>query len=269
MNRILFRSLVVSLVLFSWAVCAALVKAESPRIFLIGGSTMANFPEGHPKPGWGQQLPKFFKKPGVIQNHARSGRSSKSFIDQGLWDKVIEEMRAGDFLIVHFGTNDSKASDPARFVEPRGQFRTNLERFIQETRAKGAIPILATSLARRAWDDHGRLVDDGSEYVVVTREIAAAHDVPLLEMRLRSLELERSLGVEGSIRLHAYIEPGTNSFYPKGLKDNTHYSEYGATRIAALAVEEFRRLKLPFSQELVSPERAAEIVAGAVGKAEP
>ena len=269
MNRHSFPWFLVVLLLAGWGVSAALVRGETPRIFLIGGSTMANFPQGHPKPGWGQQLPKFFNEPGMVRNHARSGRSSKSFIDQGLWDKVKAEMQAGDYLIVHFGTNDSKVTDPARFVEPRGQFRVNLERFVDETRAKGAFPILATSLARRVWDDQGVFVDDGSEYVVVTREVAAARHVPLLEMRLRSIELERSLGVEGSIRLHAYVEPGANSFYPKGLKDNTHYSEYGATRIAALAVEEFRRLELPFVRWLVSPARAAALTEAASGESRP
>lgn len=221
-----------------------------PKVFLIGGSTMATFAPDFPKPGWGQSFPRFFADPSMVRNHASSGRSSKLFIDEGRWAKVLGEMEAGDYLIIHFGTNDSKKSDPTKFVEPRGGFRVNLERFVREARGKGAHPILATSLARRAWDEKGAFVDDGSEYVVVTREVAAALDVPLLEMRLRSMELEKSLGPEGSIRLHAYLEPGAHKDFPKGLKDNTHYSPYGSERIAALVAQELRRIGHPLARWL-------------------
>ena len=224
-------------------VCAA-AESRTPKLYLIGGSTMATFPETRPVVGWGQMLPRFFKNPALVDNRAKSGRSSKSFIDQGLWDPISTELGAGDFLIICFGTNDS-ANDPQRRTEPRGSFRTNLERFIRETRAKGATPILATSVARRQWDEKGRFVEPPSEYVVVTREIAAREKVPLMEMRGVTVELERSLGVEGSIALHLYLPPGKYESYPKGAKDDTHYNAEGARRVAELAVQEIRRLKLP------------------------
>ena len=238
--------------------CALLVGGlfaaggPAPRIFLIGGSTMADFPAGHPKPGWGQMLPQFFKDPTIIRNHARSGRSSKSFIDQGLWDKVAAEMQAGDYLIMCWGTNDS-SGDPARRTDPRTTFRANLLRFMAETRAKGATPILATQVAHRRWNEQGQWNETVSEYAQVNRELAASEQVPLMEMYELTTALERSHGVEGSIKLHAYVEPGTNDFFPEGLKDNTHYSAYGATRVAALAVQEFRRLNLPIVAWLADP----------------
>jgi beta-glucosidase len=260
------RLLLTLAVLFAGLPAVRAAGSEAPRIFLIGGSTMADFPAGHPKPGWGQMLPQFFKDPAIIQNHARSGRSSKSFIDQGLWDKVVAEMQAGDYLIMCWGTNDS-SSDPARRTDPRTTFRANLLRFITETRAKGATPVIATQVAHRRWNDQGRWNETASEYVHVNRELAASEQVPLMEMYELTTALEKGLGVEGSIRLHVYLAPGTNKFYPEGLNDNTHYSAYGATRIAALAVQEFRRLNLPFCAWLKVPAETPLAVA-AVGEDE-
>src|SRR5690349_20821781 len=157
-------------------------EEAKPKLYLIGGSTMATFPPTRPVVGWGQMLPTFFKDPAQIDNRALSGRSSNSFIDQGHWEKLRADLRAGDFLIICFGTNDS-TSDPLRHTEPRGSFQVNLERFIRETRAKGATPILATSVARRNWSEQGEFVEPPSEYVEVTREIAARERVPLMELR--------------------------------------------------------------------------------------
>ena len=224
-------------------------RAESavdrpPRLFLIGGATMATFPPTRPVVGWGQMLPEFFRDPAQIDNRALSGRSSKSFIDQGHWAAVARDLRAGDYLIICFGTNDA-ANDPARHAAPRGAFRENLERFIRETRAAGATPLVATSVARRVWDERGEFVEAPSEWVEVTREVAAAQQAPLLEMRRRTVELERRLGVEGSRALHLHFPPGRHESYPNGAKDDTHYGTEGARQVAALAVAEIRRLDLP------------------------
>lgn len=229
--------------LFSALLPAA--EPELPKLFLIGGSTMASYPATRPVVGWGQQLPLFFKNAAQIDNRALSGRSTKSFIDQGHWAKVIADIRAGDFLIMCWGTNDS-SSDPARRTDPRTTFRANLLRFIVEVRAKGATPILATQVAHRRWDANGRWNEDASEYVLVNRELAASEHVPLMEMYERTTALEKSLGVEGSIALHLHLPPGKYDSYPNGAKDDTHYNAHGATRVAEVAVQEIRRLKLPF-----------------------
>lgn len=241
--------------LLGWLVTASVAAfsfgAESrpAKLFLIGGSTMAAFPDTRPVVGWGQKLPLFFKDPAQIDNRAKSGRSSKSFIDQGLWTEVIRDLRAGDFLIMCWGTNDS-ANDPARRTEPRGEFQANLARFIRETRAKGATPIVATPVARRQWDAAGNFVEPPSEYVIVTREVAAREKVPLMELRGATVALERSLGVEGSIALHLYLPPGKFEAYLNGAKDDTHYNAHGATRVAELVAQEIRRLKLPLVEWL-------------------
>lgn len=238
-----------ALLVSAFAASLAAAEPRLPKLFLIGGSTMATFPPERPVVGWGQKLPELFQNAAQVDNRARSGRSSKSFIDQGLWAGVINDIRAGDFLIVCFGTNDA-ASDSARHTAPRGEFAENLKRFIAETRAKGATPMLATSVAHRRWDAHGRWAETASEYVIVTREIAAAERVPLLEMFERTAALEKSLGAEGSKALHLYLPPGRYDSYPNGAHDDTHFCADGARRVAELAVEEIRRLKLPLVEWL-------------------
>lgn len=242
-RRFLFLFVIVGVALAAGP-ALAMDSPRAPRLFLMGGSTMATFPETRPVVGWGQKLPLFFKDPACVDNRAKSGRSTKSFIDQGHWAELHAALRPGDFLIMCWGTNDS-AKDPARFTEPHGDFLRNLLRFIRETRAKGATPILATSVARRQWDEQGRFVEPPSEYVIVTREVAARENVPLLELRRATVKLERDLGVEGSRALHLHLPPGRYDSYPNGAKDDTHYNAHGATLVAELVAREIRRLDLP------------------------
>ncbi len=246
-----------------WPAHAAVERA--PRVFFIGGSTMASYPATRPVVGWGQAITEFFQNPAQVDNRALSGRSTKSFIDEGHWAEVVRDMQAGDFLIMCWGTNDS-SKDPRRHTEPHGAFRENLLRFIAETRAKGATPVLATQVAHRVWKE-GKFAEPASEYVLVNRELAASEHVPLMEMFERTVDLEKSLGERGSTSLHLYLPPGKYDSYPKGSRDNTHYNAYGAKRVAELAVWEIRRLQLPIADWLMGGADPAATAAG--GESEP
>lgn len=233
----------------------------APRIHLVGDSTMAAKERKAPNPehGWGEWLPRYFREPAIVVNHAANGRSTKSFREEGRWQKVQAELRAGDWVIVQFGHNDAKADDPARFTEPRGEFAANLRRFIAEIRAAGAHPVLATPVARRVWDEQKRnVLNTHGDYVPAAREVAAAENVPLLELFELTRALEEGHGVEGSKRLHLWIGPGIYERKPAGWRDNTHYSAYGADRVAALAVQEIIRLQLPMAQLLAGEPPTAE-----------
>ena len=124
---------------------------KKPILFLIGDSTMANKdkPDKNPEHGWGQVLPQFLTTEIELQNHAMNGRSSKSFRTEGRWDKVEKQLKKGDFVVIQFGHNDQKVKDSTKFTNPYTQYRANLERYVNETRAKGATPILMTSIVRR------------------------------------------------------------------------------------------------------------------------
>jgi lysophospholipase L1-like esterase len=205
-------------------------------IFMIGDSTMADKPliPANPERGWGQMLPMYFKDGVRVENHAVNGRSSKSFIDQDRWKAVTNRLRPGDYVIIQFGHNDEKKKGPKRYTEPFGGFKTNLARFVCETREHGATPILATPVARRKFDDHGGLVDKHGDYVKAVREQQAA----LLDLNARSTELLTQLGPESSKRLYDWIPAGEFEHRPKALTDDTHFNAYGASRICDLAVTE-------------------------------
>jgi lysophospholipase L1-like esterase len=238
-------------VLLAIVVCATSVLSAqapaAPRLHLAGDSTMADKPVDPPNPehGWGQLLPKFFNDPKMVVNHAVNGRSTRSFLAEGRWQQLVDALHPGDWVIIQFAHNDEKI-----FPNARGEFQDNLRRFVADVRAKRAIPILATPCARRSFDDAGKLVDTHRDYPDAVRNVAAETRTPLLEMTRLTMTLEEQHGVEGSQRLHLWIGPGVYQRQPDGYKDDTHYSAYGAERVAALAVQEIIRLQLPIADWL-------------------
>ena len=245
--------------LFPLLVPALLALAPAPAhttVFMIGDSTMADrpTPEQNPYRGWGQLLPRFFDSTVTVHNFAVNGRSTKSFIDQGRWDAVLAQLHAGDYVIIQFGHNDEKRQDPARYTDPATTYRQNLERFVRETRARGATPILCTSIVRRKFDASGVLVDTHGAYPVVTREVARALDVPLLDLQKSTAELVTKAGPEGSKSLYVWVAPGAWAMYPKGVQDDTHLSLAGATAVARLAAIEIRARGLPLGEHVIGVE---------------
>ncbi len=228
----------------------------APTLFLVGDSTMADKRDLlHPERGWGQLLPEIVLPPARVDNHAQNGRSTKSFIDEGRWDTVLSRLQPDDWVIIQFGHNDQKADKPAVHAPARGAYRDHLLRFIADTRARGAHPVLATSVARRKWNDAGTaLLPTHGEYPAVVREIATETGVPLLDLEPLTTALTESYGVEGSKRLHLWFTPGEHPAITQELQDNTHYSALGARRVAALAADEIKRLGLPFAAWLQTPD---------------
>ena len=200
-------------------------------------------PDKNPEHGWGQMLPLLLTTGIEIQNHATNGRSSKSFRTEGRWDKVKKQLTKGDFVIIQFGHNDQKINDSARFTNPYTQYRANLERYVQETREKGAIPILMTSIVRRNFNENGVLVDTHKEYPLVARMVAQDLKVPLVDLQLLTEQLEISYGPENSRKLHLHYKKGEVDYYPDGKDDDTHLSKLGAESIAKLAANSLKTLK--------------------------
>lgn len=218
---------------------------QKPTLFLIGDSTMANKenPDTNPEHGWGQMLPTFMTSGIEIQNHATNGRSSKSFRTEGRWDKVMKQLKKGDFVIIQFGHNDQKINDSVRFTNPYTQYRANLERYVNEARSKGATPILMTSIVRRNFNENGVLVDTHKEYPLVVRMVANDLKVPFVDLQLLTEQMEISYGPEKSKQLHLHYKKGDVNYYPEGKDDDTHLSKLGAESIAKLASNSLRTLK--------------------------
>jgi pectin methylesterase-like acyl-CoA thioesterase/lysophospholipase L1-like esterase len=236
------NALTLEKVLGGWNPQAPIYAAS---IFMIGDSTMADKPlADNPERGWGQLLPTFFGAQIAIKNHAMNGRSTKSFIDEGRWDPVLQQLRQGDWVFIQFGHNDEKKEDPKRYAAPNTDYKTNLTRFVNEARSKGVTPILLTPVMRRRFDANGKFFDTHGEYPDAVRALAKELNVTLIDMHQSSQHVIEQHGVEGSKKLFLHIAPGTYKSLPKGKQDDTHFSEYGATQMAGLVVAELRRQKL-------------------------
>jgi len=222
------------------------------KIFMIGDSTMANKknPDENPERGWGQVLPSFFNDRVIIENHAVNGRSTKSFRELNHWQVVLEALQPGNYVIIQFGHNDGKDTDPVRYTNPQTSYRYNLIRYVEDTRAKGGIPILCSSIARRKFNPEGVLLDAHGNYTFQARLVAHEMNVPFFDMQYLTEQMEIAYGVEESKKLHLHFEPGENAIFPDGKVDNTHLSILGATEIAKLFTQELQKQKHILSQYL-------------------
>ena len=214
-------------------------------IFMAGDSTMAiKQPDKRPETGWGEMFAKYFKNGTVrIENRAMNGRSTKTFISEGRWQSIIDDLKTGDYVLIQFGHNDESKDKGERYTPP-ADYRNNLIRFIADVKAKGGNPVLLTPVMRRKFDSSGNLVDTHGEYPDLVRAVANEHSVPLIDMHRDSEVLIKGYGVEGSRKLFLQLQPGENANYPKGIEDNTHFNPIGADEIAKLAVKGIKENKI-------------------------
>ena len=240
--------LIVMIILFS---AAAFAQRSPVTIFLAGDSTMAaKLAEKRPETGWGEMLASHFKDGAVrVENRAMNGRSTKTFISEGRWQKIIDDLRKGDFVFVQFGHNDESKDKGERYTPPE-DYRKNLIRFVEEVRAKGGNPVLLTPVMRRRFDKDGKFYDTHGEYPGIVRDVAKELKAPLIDMHKLSEVVIVKYGVEGSKKLFLQLKPGENANYPNGIEDNTHFSPLGAEEMAQLVVDGIRANKLKLSKYL-------------------
>ncbi|WP_234734063.1 glycosyl hydrolase family 28 protein [Tellurirhabdus bombi] len=233
-----------------WLLASFRLGNDTPRIFLIGDSTMSvKSPDNAPETGWGMAFAEYIDQGRAqVQNHAMNGRSTKSFRTEGRWAKVVEQLKPNDWVLIQFAHNDQKIKDSTRYAAPQTDYRKNLIRYVEETRQKGANPILITPVERRKFDEKGQFVDQHGEYPAVVKAVARELKVPLIDLQTKSNQAILQHGVEGSKALFMHF---TGGFYPKspnGKIDDTHFSKYGAEVMASLVAEEIQAQKLPIGQ---------------------
>lgn len=237
-------------------------------IFTIGDSTMANKKlEGeNPERGWGQMLSRYFTDDITIDNHAVNGRSSKSFIDEGRWDAVLSKIQKGDYVFIQFGHNDEK-DDPNRHTDPGTTFDANLKKFVEDTKAKGGIPVLFNSIVRRNFgkadgnavanaikqddirngidpkapkdsiEEGATLIDTHGAYLISPKNVAKELNVTFIDLNSLTHKLVEGMGPKKSKELYLWVEPKTVPALPNGREDNTHLNVHGASVIAEMAVK--------------------------------
>jgi pectinesterase len=249
------------------AVTLLMLIAATPdkktTIFVIGDSTAANkdLSKGKLERGWAMMLQQYFDTTYIrVDNHAVNGRSSKSFIDEGRWDRVVSLIKPGDYVIIQFGHNDEKPKAD-RHTDPGSTFDYNLAKFVRETRERGGIPVLMNCVVRRNFfvkapenDDDEKLrtstfkdgakmvegdtlIDTHGLYRVAPRDVAQRMNCYFVDANQITHDLEQGLGTEGSKKLHMWYRPGEEPTEPNGKQDNTHYNIHGATVVAGLLAD--------------------------------
>jgi lysophospholipase L1-like esterase len=194
------------------------------RLVLIGDSTVCNYPANVTTRGWGQYLPDYFTSGVEVINLAKSGRSTKTFISEGLWKNALEQKP--DIVLIQFGHNDSHTPDHPEATNAATDYRDFLRRYIDESRAAGAIPILVTPMCRRTFGPEGKLTDNLQPYADAMKVVAAEKKVPVIDLHASSAALYLKIGPA------ACLELANKS------GDSTHFNEKGAQAMAQLVMQE-------------------------------
>nr|WP_284150471.1 rhamnogalacturonan acetylesterase [Curvibacter sp. CHRR-16] len=265
------------------------VGAEPIRIFIAGDSTASHYSEQvYPRMGWGQVLERQLQPGAAVQvvNLAQPGRSSRSFISEGWFARIQGQIRAGDYLLIQFGHNDEKCGeDPPRPPPARDQadfaklctypgvdaqhadgvsFAATLARYIDMARTVGATPVLITPVTRRAFRN-GRLEAQThhktkgkfpGDYSQTVRDTAQRHQVPLIDLDVRSVAFFNQVGEVASLDYFLAVDPERYPYYrteqgSRSNPDNTHFQERGAVAMSELVVQGLRDLKLPLAEQFV------------------
>lgn len=209
-----------------------------PVIWLIGDSTVED--NRPPFRGWGWALPEFVRESVTVRNHALSGRSSRSFLAEGLLGPVRDGMQPGDLLLIQFGHNDEKDA-PELHTDPADSFPEHLSVYCDAALERGALPVLVTPVCRRIYTGGGDLLYTHGEYPAAIRHLAQFRNLPLIDLKAESRRLFLSLGQAATAELFVRLAPGELPDFPDGHDDKTHFNAHGAREIAALAAQLLRQ----------------------------
>jgi lysophospholipase L1-like esterase len=226
----------------------ALPNQKPIVVYIIGDSTAANkTPNAFPETGWGMEFGSYFNEKVQVDNRAMNGRSTKSFINEKRWDTILTTLKQGDYVLIQFGHNDEKIDKPGVGTS-LAEYKANLIKFVQETQAKKAKPILLTPIMRRSFKD-GVFVDTHQGYPYIVRKLADSLQVPLIDMHRKTEKLIVDLGERSSKGIFNHVDVGHVN-YPDGKKDDTHLSPVGAKMVANLVIEGINKLYIPLGKHV-------------------
>ncbi len=222
----------------SWFDGGAPALTANVTLHIAGDSTSCIFPPTDPtmRIGWGQVLPQFVDSGLTVDDEAKSGRSSKSFIDEGWWAMLLATVKPGDYVFIEFGHNDEKTDDPTLFTDPATTFRDYLNQYVVETRAAGGFPVLLTPIARRDFSGN-TVVNTHGDYPAAVFDVGAFTQTPVIDMTARTTAWLSGLGPTASV-----------PFFATG--DDTHLNAMGAPVVAGFVVDGVRELGLPIAARL-------------------
>ena len=245
--RKLFLPLICLLTAFS------LPGKKKITLWLCGDSTMSiKETKAYPETGWGMPFVYFWDSTVSVHNLAKNGRSTSSFRNEGLWKKVMDEAKEGDYVFVQFGHNDEVPTKKTYTNET--EFKNNLKQYVAEARTKKAIPVLLTPMARRSFDSvSGKIKGTHDVYAQIIRDVAKEENVVLFDMDKKTQALYQQMGAENSKLLFNHLKPGEHPNYPDGKEDNTHFSELRARLVAQLVLDGIKKQIPELAARIFSP----------------
>jgi len=219
---------------------------QETTIYLAGDSTVVD-QDVEPWAAWGQMLPRFFRPGVVVANHAESGETTRSFVTEQRLAKVMSLIKPGDYLFIQFAHNDQKPN-----AVSLDDYRKLLADFIAQARARGATPVLVTSMNRRTFDAEGKITNSLAGYPGAMREVAAQQHAVLIDLNAMSKALFEALGPEGTLRAFMHYPAKSFPNQNEAISDDTHFNGYGAYELARCVVHGIRQAKLPLRKFLTN-----------------
>jgi lysophospholipase L1-like esterase len=225
------------------------------RLYLVGDSTMCEYETSRaPLTGWGMPFKYFFDSTVQVDNRARGGRSTRTFISENRWQPIADSLQEGDYVLIQFGHNDEAKEEKYKDrYTPVADYKTNLVTFITATREKKAIPVLITPVTRMRFDKDGRIEETHKEYSAAVWEVGKQYETPVVDLDAKSRDLLQQFGPATSKLLFMQLDSLEHPNYPNGQKDNTHFTEFGARRMAELVLADIRQLKPELAERIIVP----------------
>lgn len=229
------------------------------KIYMIGDSTMQyNNIYAYPQTGWGQVLHLFCKNDCLVEVHAKNGRSTKSFIDEGRFDVVLQKLNKGDFVICQFGHNDEKEEDKTRYTQKDTTYIDNLKYFKEKVEEKGSHIVFATSISRRKFLN-GICVDTHKGYPQAMLNYCKNNNLTCIDLNQLTLDLYNKLGEEETKKFHMIFDKNKYVNYPDGKLDNSHLVYEGAIMVSNLFVSEILKIEDPIKECFLDLSNKEEI----------
>lgn len=233
---------------------SGMAATDEINVFMAGDSTMSiKQVEAFPETGWGMPFSIFFDESVTVINRAKNGRSTRTFISEGLWESITSELKEGDYVVIQFGHNDQSKKKVDRYTSPE-QYTENLMNFITQVRAKKAHPLLMTPVTRRYFDEAGNIKQTHPIYSDLVRDVAAKTKVDFIDMDSVTREYFQAMGDENSRLRYMQLEANVHPNYPKGVDDNTHFNELGAREVAQLVLAQMRKINHHLVNKLRVPD---------------
>ncbi len=221
---------------------------ELPTIFLAGNSTVTD-QEYEPWCSWGQIFPRFLKPNVVVANYAESGETLLAFKREKRLQKLLSQMKKGDYLFIEFAHDDQKPG--GNHLDPFTTYKAELKYYIAKVREKGGNPVLVTSMHRRNFDENGKVLNTLGDYPEAMRQTAREEHVPLIDLNAMSKIFYEAMGPENSTKAFVHYPAHTFPGQEKALADNTHFNPYGAYELARCIVSSIIQQNLSLKKYLI------------------